>query len=56
MFTDIKNTATNADDCVYYPLVSTPFGRIPVIGATMTDEREREIARKYSSRDNRRAV
>lgn len=32
---------------VYYPLVLTPFGKVPLIAATMTDEREREIARKY---------
>lgn len=35
------------DHDVYYPLVLTPFGKIPLIAATMTDDREREIARKY---------
>lgn len=32
---------------VYYPLILTPFGKVPLIAATMTDEREREIAKKY---------
>lgn len=40
----------SADD-VYYILVDTPIGRIPLIGATMTDEREREIGKKYSVKE-----
>ena len=32
---------------VYFPLVQTPFGKVPLVGATMTDEREREIAERY---------
>ena len=32
---------------MYYPLVQTPVGKVPLIGATMTDQREREIAEKY---------
>lgn len=35
------------DDDIYYPLVDTPMGRIPLIGSTMTDEREREIAAQF---------
>lgn len=37
-----------SDDDIYYPLIDTPIGRIPLIGATMTDEREREIAAQFS--------
>lgn len=32
---------------IFYPLVMTPMGKVPLIGSTMTDEREREIADKY---------
>lgn len=35
------------DNDVYFPLVQTPFGKVPLVGATMTDEREREIAERY---------
>lgn len=42
-----------ADD-VYYILVDTPIGRIPLIGATMTDKREREIAKKYPVKEKDR--
>lgn len=31
-------------DDVFCPLVMTPVGKVPLIGSTMTDEREREIA------------
>ena len=27
----------------YYPCVPTPFGMIPLVGVTMTTEREREL-------------
>ena len=27
----------------YVALISTPIGRVPLLGVTMTDEREREI-------------
>ena len=36
-----------SDNDIYYLLVDTPMGRIPLIGATMTDEREREIAAQF---------
>lgn len=36
----------NHDD-IYYPLIQTPFGKAPLIGSTMTDEREREMVEKY---------
>lgn len=32
---------------ICYPLILTPFGKVPLVGGTMTDEREREIAKKY---------
>ena len=28
----------------YFALIPTPVGPVPLLGATMTDEREREIA------------
>ncbi len=34
-------------DDVFFPLVMSPLGKVPLIGATMTDEREREIAKRY---------
>lgn len=34
-------------DDVFCPLVMTPMGKAPLIGSTMTDEREREIAKRY---------
>lgn len=36
---------------VYCPVVLTPVGRVPLIGCTMTDEREREVARTCALRD-----
>lgn len=38
-------------DDVYYPLVWSPFGKIPLMGATMTDEKEREIAKRHPARE-----
>lgn len=35
---------------VYYPLVLTPFGKVPLIAATMTNEREKELAAKYPAK------
>lgn len=35
------------EDEIFYPLIPTPFGKVPLIGATMTDEREREISARY---------
>ncbi len=35
------------DEIYYYPLVQSPFGKVPLVGATMTDEREKELAEKY---------
>ena len=46
--------ASMSVDDVYYILVDTPIGRIPLIGATMTDEREREIEKKYSVKEKSR--
>lgn len=44
----MKNTVESIrPDDIFYPLVLTPFGKVPLIAATMTDEREREIAKKY---------
>lgn len=44
----MKNTVESIrPDDIFYPLVLTPFGKLPLIAATMTDEREREIAKKY---------
>lgn len=37
----------------YYPCVPTPFGMIPLIGATMTIERERELFGKEAQADER---
>lgn len=44
------------EDTIYFPLISTPFGKVPLIAATMTDEREREIARKYPAKVAGKAV
>lgn len=41
------NTEVMNPDDVYFPIIETPFGRVCLIGTTMTDEREREIAQKY---------
>lgn len=37
------------EDDIFYPLIQTPFGKVPLIGATMTDEREREITTRYGA-------
>lgn len=42
----MKHDKIQQDD-FYYPVTVTPLGKIPVVGSTMTDEREREIADKY---------
>lgn len=34
-------------DDMYFPLVMTPVGNVPLIGSTATDELEREIAKRY---------
>lgn len=34
----------------YYLVISTPLGRAPLIGATMTSDREREVACKANAR------
>lgn len=47
---DVATFAAIADE-VYYPAVWSPFGNIPLVGATMTDEKEREIAKRYPARD-----
>lgn len=54
--TDRNRCFSTSEKDFYYPLISTPFGRIPLLGATMTDEREREIARKYPVRYEEKAV
>lgn len=36
-----------SNDDVYYPLIQTPVGKVPLTGATMTVERERELNTKY---------
>lgn len=44
----MRNTVESIrPDDIFFPLVFTPFGKVPLIAATMTDEREREIAKKY---------
>ena len=44
----MKNTVKSIrPDDVFFPLICTPFGKVPLIAATMTNEREREIAKKY---------
>ena len=42
------------DEIYYYPLVQSPFGKVPLVGATMTDEREKELAEKYPMRKTAR--
>ena len=37
-------------ELTYFPAVPTPFGRVPLIGAAMSPEREREIARESALR------
>lgn len=37
----------------YYPCVPTPFGMIPLVGVTMTAERERELFGKKVQADER---
>ena len=32
-----------SDNDRFYPVVQTPVGKVPLIGATMTVEREREL-------------
>ena len=44
-------TSAAIDDCVYYPLIWSPFGKIPLVGATMTDEKERELAKRHPVRE-----
>lgn len=34
------------DDDIYYPLVWTPVGMVPLIGGTMTDEQERKLTER----------
>ena len=53
----MKNTVESIRPAdVYYPLVLTPFGKVPLIAATMTDERERELAKKYPVKRESEAV
>lgn len=47
---NINAKAIHPDD-VFCPLVKTPFGRVPLIGCTMTNEREKELARKYPAKE-----
>lgn len=42
----MKNNEIRPED-VFYPVIMTPVGKVPLIGSTMTDEKEREIAEKY---------
>ena len=35
------------DNDVYYPLIWSPFGLVPLLGGTMTDEQEKAIAKRY---------
>ena len=37
----------------YYPCVPTPFGMIPLVGATMTTEREHELFGREAQADER---
>lgn len=53
----MKNTVESIrPDDIYYPLILTPLGKVPLIAATMTNEREREIARKYPVKREREAT
>lgn len=53
----MKNTVESIrPDDIYYPLVFTPLGKVPLIAATMTDEREREIAKKYPVKRESEAI
>lgn len=53
----MKNTVESiCPDDIYYPLVFTPFGKVPLVAATMTDEREREIAKKYPVKRESEAI
>ena len=53
----MKNTVESIrPDDIFFPLVFTPFGKVPLIAATMTDEREREIAKKYHVKAESEAV
>lgn len=56
MHTGAKMILKNSENDIYFPLISTPFGKVPLIAATMTDEREREIARKYPAKVAGKAV
>jgi len=56
LLVNTKKIPTVAEDNIYFPLIATPFGKVPLIAATMTDEREREMARKYPVRYERKAV
>ena len=38
----------------YYPCVPTPLGMVPLVGATMTIERERELFGKEAQPDEQR--
>ena len=42
-------------DDVFYPVVMTPMGKVLLIGSTMTDAREREIAARWASGNVARA-
>lgn len=50
-FKQNEGTSAAIEDDVYYPLVRSPFGNIPLVGATMTDEKERELAKRYPVRE-----
>ena len=38
----------------FYPVVQTPLGKVPLISATMTVERERELFGKKVQTDERK--
>ena len=38
-----KNESYIDEDVRYFPLIPTPFGMIPLVGATMTTDRECEL-------------
>ena len=44
-------TSAAIDDCVYYPLIWSPFDKNPLVGATMTDEKERELVKRHPVRE-----
>ena len=53
----MKNTVKSIrPDDVFFPLILTPFGKVPLIAGTMTDERERELAKKYPVKRESEAV